>query len=422
MENIGIFREKGRLMCDSVPLEDVIKEFGTPLYIYSGGLFEQNLQRFRKAFRDLSPLICYSVKSNSCGPLLQLVKQNGLGADIVSGGELYRAIRVGIPADSIVFAGVGKTRTEIRQALEAGVYLFNVESVPEARLISDTARSLDKKARIALRVNPDVKADTHKHITTGTKENKFGIDLAVAEKYFQEINRLPHIELIGIHCHIGSQITQIDPYVNAMKRVVRFVHMLRDEGIDIQVLNLGGGYGISYHEGEEPLDLEGLAEGLKPLLNPLNCRIIMEPGRFISAPAGVLATEVIYVKKGIAKTFIIVDGAITELIRPVLYEGYHEVDVVTEKKGRETMEVDIVGPVCESGDFFAKNRLLPEVRAGEHLVIKDSGAYGFAMASNYNSRPFAAEVVVYKNKYYLARQRNTYADLIKDEILVPEWQ
>ncbi len=422
MERKGFSKENGKMLCDSVPVEDLVREYGTPLYIYSGGLFEENLLRFKEAFKELSPLICYSVKSNSCGALLQLVKQNGLGADIVSGGELYRALRVGIPADSIVFAGVGKTRSEIEEALEAGVYLFNVESIPEAQEISEAAGKLGKTARIAIRVNPDVKADTHKHITTGTKENKFGIDLEVAEKYFQQINELPHLELIGVHCHIGSQITDVAPYVNAMKRVVRFVNMLREEGIHIKVLNLGGGYGVAYHPEENPLDLITLGKELKKILEGLDCQIIMEPGRFISAPAGILATRVIYVKEGIKKTFVIIDGAVSEFIRPVLYDGYHEVEPIQDKQGRKNKVVDVVGPICESGDFFAKDRELQEVQSGEYLAVRDTGAYGFAMASNYNSRPFVSEVVVYDRNHYLVRQKNTYADLVKDEILVSEWQ
>ncbi len=420
MGKIGFYYENGKLYSDGVEVKKIASEYGTPLYIYSGNLFEEKIKIFKESFSEFEPLICYSIKSNSNVGLLQIVNKNGIGVDIVSRGELYRAKRVGIPGERIVFAGVGKTEEEIKEALEYNIFLFNVESIPEAYKISEIAGKLGKKASIAIRINPNVDAHTHKHITTGKKENKFGIDLEIAEKYFKEINELPNIELIGVHAHIGSQITKIDPYKNALKRTINFIKKLREAQINIRVLNIGGGYGIKYRENENSLDIKELAKEIKDLIRDSGCKLIMEPGRFISGPSGILVCKVIYVKKGIAKTFVITDGSMTELIRPALYEGYHIIKNVEETSNRKKIVADIVGPVCESADFLGKDREIYEIKEGELLAVFNSGAYGFVMSSNYNSRLMVAEVVTYKGNYYLTRERQNYADIVEKERFLPD--
>lgn len=415
MTDNAFTRKNGELLCDGISVRKLATKYGTPSYIYNGTFFEEKLSEIKEAFANLNPLICYSVKSNSTLSLLQIADKNDCGLDIVSGGELFRAQKAGISGNRIVFAGVGKKRKEIEDALRYNIFLFNVESIPEAARINKIASEMGIQARIALRINPDVDAHTHKHITTGKKENKFGIDLDVAKDYFKEVAKLSNIELIGIHCHIGSQITTIAPYVKALEKVEGFISLLKKEDINISVLNMGGGYGIDYMQDGTTFSMKDLAKAITPIINRSKCKLVMEPGRMISGPSGILLSEVTYVKEGIAKTFVIVDAGMTELIRPVLYDGHHEIEPVIADSTRRQIKADIVGPICESGDFLGKDRTLQEMKEGEFLAIRNSGAYGFVMASTYNSRPLVAEVIVYQGQDHLARKRSSYEALVKDE-------
>lgn len=403
--------KQGEWFCEDVPLARLAQRFGTPLYVYSQNTLLSHYRKIEQAFSDLKPLICYSVKANSNLSILRLLAGQGAGLDIVSQGELTRGLAAGVPPERIVYAGVGKTEAELEAALAAGILMFNVESEPEARLINQVAGRLRIQARVAFRVNPDVDAGTHHYITTGTKENKFGLSIPLALNLFRASRRLRHLKPVGLHVHLGSQITTATPYLQALKRLGQVVKDLRRGGFEIEYFNLGGGLGIIYNE-ERPQTANEFAQAVRPLLQPLRCRLILEPGRFIVGNAGVLLTRVQYVKAGHAKTFAIVDAGMNDLIRPSLYGAYHQILPVSRRRGGKAALTDVVGPICESGDFLGKDRRLPALASGDLLVVRSAGAYGMAMASNYNSRPRPAEVLVSGKRARLIRRRETYADLM----------
>jgi diaminopimelate decarboxylase len=406
------------LYCEDVPLREIASKVGTPSYIYSSATLKQHFTVFDRAFKGMPHLTCYSVKANANLAILGLFSALGGGADIVSGGELYKARQAGIPAERIVYSGVGKTVAEIDYALREDILMFNIESAQELETINARAAALGCRARIALRVNPDVDPKTHPYISTGLKKNKFGIDIETALSAYQRARELEHIEILGIDCHIGSQLTEIAPFVEALNRLKLLVGRLEKIGIGVQYLDLGGGLGISYHE-EEPPHPREYAQAVVEELRDLPCTLILEPGRVIVGNAGLLLTRVLYTKTTQSKEFIIVDAGMNDLVRPSLYGSYHTIQPV-EQKDREPRIVDVVGPICESSDFIARERSLPEMRQGELLAVMSAGAYGFSMSSNYNMRSRAAEVLVGGGRFYVTRERESWADLVRNES-IPEF-
>lgn len=411
--------KNGELFCEEVPVRTVAQRVGTPFYLYSSRTLVNHFRAFDNAFAGVPHLICFALKSNSNSAVLRLLGREGAGADMVSGGELFRALRAGIDPKKIVFAGVGKRRDEIEYALKVGILMFNVESGEELYAIDQSSRDMRSKASIALRVNPNIDPKTHAYISTGLKENKFGIPIEHALEYYQTAKSLPHVEVIGVHQHIGSQITEVQPFVDALQKLVGFVKELRSAGMDIQYINIGGGLGITYKDETPPLPSD-VANAIRPLLKNCGCTIVMEPGRAIVGNAGILVTSALYRKESGEKRFLIVDAGMNDLIRPSLYEAYHDIRPVIEPTTDEKSVSDVVGPICESGDFLAKEREMPKVNQGDLLAVMGAGAYGFSMASTYNSRPRVAEVLVKGNEYYIVRERETYNDLIKGE-KVPRW-
>lgn len=408
------FQFKGKeLFAEDIPVKRLAQKFGTPLYIYSQRTIERHVNAYREAFRDTGHIICYAVKANSNLSILRLLGRMGCGADVISGGELFRALRAGIKPERIVYAGVGKTESEIRYALKSGILMFNVESSEELKEINRIAGTMKKKAPVALRVNPDIDAMTHPYISTGLKKHKFGIPMDEALENYLLARELKNIEIIGIHKHIGSQITEVRPFVDALKSILLLLDELHSRGIKIKYIDMGGGLGIPYKD-EEPPHPSELAGEVKKLLKGRNLTLIVEPGRSIIGNAGILVTKVLYHKKTKEKNFIIVDAGMNDLIRPTLYGAYHEI-VPVERKNSEKIIADIVGPICESGDFFAKDREIETPEQGDFLAIMSAGAYGFSMSSNYNSRPRAAEVLVKGKRAVLIRKRETYQDLIRGE-------
>jgi len=412
------FRYKNnRLYCEGLSVSEIAEKVGTPFYLYSHKTLTDHLKKLKKAFKSVNPLICFSMKSNSnmaiCASLVKL----GAGLDVVSGGELYRALKTGVSPRKIVYASVGKTEKEIAAAIRAGILFFNVESEPELELINSVARRLRKKVRVSLRLNPDVEAHTHKFITTGTHQNKFGLTFKVARELFFNSRWLAHVDMAGVHIHIGSQITESAPFVKAVKKTLKFIAELRRHKVNIRWLNIGGGLGIVYSK-ERPQTADEFAKAILPLLKGRRLKLILEPGRFISGNSGILVTRVIYVKNTQQKRFIIVDAGMNDLLRPALYQAHHEIVPVEAgwflAKGIWS-KADVVGPICESGDFLAQERKMPPVDAGELLAVMGAGAYGFTMSSNYNSRPRPAEVMARGNKSYIVRDREEYKDLIKGE-------
>jgi diaminopimelate decarboxylase len=408
----------GELYCEGVAIERIAKEVGTPCYIYSHATLTRHFRAFDRAFQDVPHIVAFAMKANSNLAILRLMAREGSGADIVSGGELYRALQAGIPAQKIVFAGVGKNREEIRYALEQDILMFNVESSDELRAVDEVAAELRRRARVALRINPDIDPKTHPYISTGLKKSKFGIsaDRAVAE--FKLALSLQHVDVVGVHKHIGSQLTDVTPFVDALKKILSLIETIKGHGADIRYVNIGGGLGITYSD-EVPPHPEELAKVISPLVRDLKCVLIMEPGRVIVGNAGILLTRVMYNKASDAKRFVIVDAAMNDLIRPSLYGAYHEIRPVKETRAKP-VTVDVVGPVCESGDFLAKDRALPEVKRGELLAVMSAGAYGFTMASNYNSRPRIPEILVKDREVHVIREREAYADLVRGET-IPEF-
>ena len=413
------FHYKGdELFCEEVSLRTIIQQVGTPCYIYSHRAIHQNFHAFDDAFQDIPHIVAYAMKANSNIGILRLLAQEGSGADIVSGGELFRTLKAGVPSNKIVFAGVGKSSEEIQYALESDILMFNVESSGELQLINEVAKTIGVKARVALRINPDIDPQTHPYISTGLKKSKFGIAADQALKEFGLASQLPHIDVVGVHCHIGSQLTQVTPFVDAIKKVLGLIQALQSQGIKIRYMNIGGGLGITYSD-ETPPHPRDLAAAISPLLQTTSCHIIMEPGRSIVGNAGIMVTKVLYNKEGANKQFVIVDAAMNDLLRPSLYEAHHDILPVLKNESAAVSTVDVVGPICESGDFLAKDRKMPQPRSGDLLAIMSAGAYGFTMASNYNSRPKTPEVLVKEDKIMLIRERETYEDLIRGES-IPE--
>jgi len=400
----------GELFAEDARVAALAAEFGTPLYIYSAATLRRHFAAFDSAFEGLPHLTCYSVKANSNLCVLRLLAELGAGMDIVSGGELHRALAAGVAPRKIVYSGVGKREDEIRFALETGILMFNVESLGELGRIDAVAGSMGKIARVSLRINPDVDPKTHPYISTGLKKNKFGLDIEASLEAYKQARELPHVAPVGIDCHIGSQLTSIEPFLEALSRITTFNESLKELGIDIKYLDLGGGLGIAYDQETPPHPAE-YGKALSERVRDLPLTVILEPGRAIAGNAGILATEVVYTKQTKSKDFVIVDAAMNDLVRPALYQSFHAVREVAPK-GREAVTVDVVGPICESGDFLAKDRSLPAVVPGELLALFSAGAYGFSMSSNYNSRPRAAEVIVDGDRVILARRRETYQDLI----------
>lgn len=409
----------GELHCEDVPIRRIAKEIGTPCYIYSYATLVRHFRAYDGAFQTIPHLIAFAMKANSNLAILRLMAKEGSGADIVSGGELFRALKAGISPSKIVFAGVGKSPDEIRDALKADILMFNVESPAEIRAINDIAASLGKVARIALRINPDVDPKTHPYISTGMKKSKFGIAADRALEEYKAASSMSHIDVCGVHTHIGSQLTDVTPFVDSLKKVVALLHTLKSHGINIRYLNIGGGLGITYAEEKPPLPHE-LADAIAPLVKDLGVTLVMEPGRVIVGNAGILVTTVLYEKVGETKHFAIVDAAMNDLIRPSLYGAYHDIRPVNQQASERAKQLmDVVGPVCESGDFLAKDRMLASVKPGELLAVMSAGAYGFVMASNYNSRPRAPEVLVKGSDFSVIRARETYEDLIRGETIPP---
>lgn len=399
--------------CEGISLEQIAEEFGTPAYVYSEQTVTDHYTKLDQALASIPHTICYSVKTNSNLAVLAHMAKLGSGFDIVSGGELYRVLKAGGDASKVVFAGVGKTREEMRQAIETGIFMFNVESLPEAEALSQVASSMGRDVRVAVRINPDVSPDTHHYITTGKKETKFGLPIDRAVEVFRSIGRMDHLVPAGIHCHIGSQITEVDPYKETLEKIAPLIARLREEGFDIRYFNLGGGLGIIYKE-ETPQTAAKFAEIILPMVKPMNVELLVEPGRFVVGNAGVLLTRVLYIKDTGTKSFAIVDAGMNDLVRPTLYGAYHEI-LPVRRRGSKAKTYDVVGPVCESGDFFAKDRSVEEVKAGDLLAIKSAGAYGFVMASNYNTRPRPPEIWISSGRARIARRRETYEDLIAAE-------
>ncbi len=418
--------QDGELCCEQVPLRRIADAVGTPTYVYSASTLVEHYKRIAAAFAELKPTICYSIKSCQNLHILRLLAEQGAGMDVVSGGELYRARQAGVDPARIFYAGVGKTDKEINEAMDAGIGAFNIESEAELANLIDLATRRQKTVQAALRINPDVDPKTHRHTSTGKREAKFGVDLQRARKAFHDLGRSPSVRLCGLHLHIGSPVNTVEPYVEAVTKALALIDELRRDGFTIDTLDLGGGFGAHYEGGEAP-PASAYAERIVPLLRGRNLRIFLEPGRSISANAGLLLARTIYVKQGGDKQFLIVDASMSELIRPVLYDAYHFVWPVrpgagfvppSRKRDQDLpglIEMDVVGPVCESGDFLARGRKLPPMQRGDLLAVFTAGAYGFVMASHYNSRPNPAEVLVREAEFKVIRQRESYADLIAAE-------
>jgi len=404
---------QNELYCEDLPVKTIAKEVGTPFYLYSAKTLLNHYRAYDAAFASIPHLITFAMKANSNLAILRLFAREGGGADIVSSGELYRALRAGVDPQKINFAGVGKTAEEIRYALESNILMFNVESSQELRKIDEVAGRMKMKARVALRVNPNVDPKTHPYISTGLKKHKFGISIDKALEEYKLAATLKHIEVVGIHKHIGSQLTETAPYVDALQRLLALVEELKRIGIQIRYVNIGGGLGITYDH-ETPPQPKDLARAIGPLVKDLKCVLIMEPGRALVGNAGILVTKVLYTKEGDGKKFVIVDAAMNDLIRPSLYGAFHQIQPVT-LRGRNSITADVVGPICESADFLAKGREMEECLPEEYLAVMSAGAYGFAMASNYNARPRTPEILVNGDRYHIVRERETHADLIKGE-------
>jgi diaminopimelate decarboxylase len=410
-----LFRyERETLYCEGVPLADIAASAGTPCYVYSSKAILDRFHAYEDSLAGIPHAVCYAVKANSNLGILALLAKTGAGFDIVSGGELYRVLKAGASPGKVVFSGVGKTAEEVEYALEQGIHSFNCESEPELALIDSLAGRLGKRARVALRVNPDVDAATHPYISTGLSEHKFGIDIRLVEAIYDRSRTLRNIELDGVSCHIGSQLLDPAPLLEALDRLLALVDRLRAKGTEIRHLDLGGGIGVPYKRSDPAPDIAGFVREVRKRIEGRNLKLMLEPGRSIVAEAGVLLTRVLYRKTTPRKEFIVVDAAMNDLIRPSLYGSYHEI-IPLRSRTSETITADVVGPVCESGDFLAKDRQIANVFPGDLLAVCTSGAYGFVAASNYNSRPRPAEVLVEGSQWRMVRQRETLKDLIRGE-------
>ena len=403
----------GELHVEDVPLREIATRVGTPCYVYSLATLRRHYRVFDEAFAHVPHLVCFAVKANGNLAVLRTFAREGSGFDIVSGGELFRALAAGADPGKIVFSGVGKTRDEMVAALRAGILMFNVESPAELDVLNACAGALGMRARIALRVNPDVDPQTHPYISTGLKKSKFGIHIERSLEDYRRARSLSHLEVVGVDCHIGSQLTTVPPFVDALERVRTLVERLQHEQFEIRYIDMGGGLGITYNDEKPPEPSEyaaAIAEGLRGL----NVTLILEPGRVIVGNAGVMLTRVLYLKGTDEKNFVVVDGGMNDLIRPALYGSYQGIRAVVPRGG-EGLTADVVGPVCESGDFLAKDRDLPPLEAGDLLAVMSAGAYGFVMASNYNARPRPPEVLVDGKDFYVIRERETFDDLLRGE-------
>ncbi len=415
--------KNGVMHAEDVDLRLIASSVGTPFYCYSTATLTRHYQVFKNAFAEMDTLVCYAMKANSNQAVLRTLAKLGAGMDVVSEGELRRAIAAGVPGSRITFSGVGKTEQEIRYALEQKIYCFNVESEPELQALSDIAQSLSVSAPVSLRVNPDVDARTHHKISTGKSENKFGIPLSHARDVYAWASRLPGIAVTGVDMHIGSQITDLDPFDNAFALLAEFVAQLRSDGHSIDHVDLGGGLGIPYREGDDPDSYhpDKYAAIVRRHTRGLNCKLIFEPGRLLVGNAGILVSKVIYVKQGDGRTFVIVDAAMNDLIRPTLYEAHHDIlPIVATGRAGDPVIADVVGPVCETGDYLALGRLLPPLAAGDLIAVKSAGAYGAVQAGTYNSRLLVPEVMVHGKEWAVIRPRPSYDDLIGLDKL-PAW-
>ena len=407
---------QNELYCEDVPVGKIASEIGTPFYLYSHSTLTRHFKVFNEAFEGIERLVCFSAKANTNLAVLRLFATLGCGLDIVSGGELYRGLQAGFASDRIVYSGVGKRVDEIDYALESKILMFNLESLDELKLINERAGSLNRRAPVAIRVNPNVDPKTHPYIATGLKKNKFGIDTEAAIEGYQMACALKNIEVIGIDCHIGSQITEVGPFEEALKSIKSLLQHLKAElGIHIGYIDMGGGLGITYAD-ETPPSLKEYAKAFLTNLDGMDLRLILEPGRVLVGNAGILVTSVLYKKSGSGKNFIIVDAGMNDLLRPTLYKAFHAIEPVVRSETSFTV-ADVVGPICESGDFLAVDRSLADVKAGDLLAVMSTGAYGFVMSSNYCSRTRVAEVMVKNNRYEIVKQRETYQDLVKGEII-----
>ena len=422
------FTYRNRILhCDDVAVPTLAEKYGTPLYVYSKKTLQHHLTQLQTAFKAVDPLICYSIKTNGNLHIAKLMVDGGAGCDVTSGGELYRALKAGCSASKIVFAGAGKTDAEIRMALDAGVFLFNVESEGELSAIADIAKSMGRVANVALRVNPDLPPKTHAKTDTSVKGVKFGLDIDTVLEFAAKVVKNPHVKVVGLHMHLGSPILAVEPYRQGIDKGLVLIAKLREQGHQITIWNMGGGFGIHYRK-KEALPASAFAEVIVPGIQKSGCKLVLEPGRFIVGNAGVLVSRVIYNKDSGGKHFVIQDAAMNDLIRPTLYESFHRIWPVApspsfaappedfEIENLGTVKCDVVGPVCESGDFLAKDRYLPPIERGELLATFSAGAYGMAMSSNYNGRPRAAEVMVDGSEHHLIRRRETFEDLVRPEL------
>ena len=403
------------LHCEEIPVADIAKDVGTPFYLYSYATLRRHFKAFDDAFEGIRHLTCFSMKSNSNLAVLRLFVLEGGGVDIVSGGELFRALKAGVDPEKIVYSGVGKRVEDLEYALRSDILMFNVESSQEIFQLNEVADRLGKRAKIAIRINPDIDPQTHPYISTGLRENKFGIDINRSLEEYTLAAKLNNLIISGVSCHIGSQLTQVSPFVEALKKLMELIKRLEESGVQIDYLDLGGGLGITYNS-EEPPHPKEYATAIKEELDMKNLTLILEPGRVIMGNAGILVTKVLYTKTTQEKRFIIVDAGMNDLMRPSLYDSFHGIQAVKIPGGTKT-KADIVGPICESGDFFAKNRDVESFEPGELMAIMSSGAYGFSMSSNYNSRPRVPEVMVKDDQHYIVRARETYEDLIRGEVI-----
>jgi diaminopimelate decarboxylase len=408
-------RRSGELYCEDVPLARIAREVDTPAYVYSAATLRRHARVFRQALRGLDFLACYAVKAAPNLALLSLLREEGFGFDIVSGGELFRALRAGAEPSAIVFSGVGKRREEMAAALKAGILQFNCESEEELTQLAEVARAMRRKAPVAIRVNPEVDAKTHPYIATALSTSKFGIPAGRAREAFRLAARLPDLEVVGVASHIGSQIAEVKPFLEAARKIRALVERLRHEGHRIRHVDVGGGLGVPYGDGPEPAPPSEYGRVLSEALRGIEARVLFEPGRLLVANAGVLLTRVLLEKRGTgSRKFVVVDAAMNDLLRPALYDAHHEIEPVAKSNGRSEV-VDVVGPVCESTDVLARGRKLPRVAEGDLLVLRTAGAYGMSMSSQYNGRPRAAEVLVEGSSFRVVRRRETYADLVRGE-------
>ncbi len=406
--------KNNNLYCEQIPVVDILKEYGTPIYIYNKKFFVDRYLEFEKAFSSVPHKIFFASKANFNLSVIKTFVELGGGVDVNSEGEYFRAVKAGAVPSNMILTGVGKTKREIQLGIENNFLMIKAESFEEILLIDEIARQMNKTASLAIRVNPDVDAKTHPYISTGLAENKFGVSSSDAVKFFVEASKLKNIRLTGIDMHIGSQITSTEPFLEAVNKLSDIFFQIKERGITLEHFDIGGGMGVVYDD-EKPLDIYELAKSILPSLKKLNCDIFFEPGRYLTANGGILVTEILYTKKNNDKNFIVVDAAMTDLLRPSIYSAYHHIQPVKLEKERKEIIADIVGPVCESGDFLAKKRNICEVKCGEYLAIMSSGAYGMVMSSNYNARRRAAEVMVDKNGFHLIRGRESFEHLVMDE-------